>query len=73
MQGWGGPRARASDPSKWADPARRAALRCAAQDADVVDSLAFRLAHPLCLVHHFDLRPFRAWFQPVRALRGSGG
>lgn len=31
---------------------------------DSIDWVAFRLAHPLCLLREVRLRPFKAWFQP---------
>lgn len=37
------------------------------QDEDSVEVLTFALAHPLCLVREVDIRPFKAFFQWVRA------
>ena len=35
-------------------------------DVDSIETLDFKLAHPLCVVHEIALQPFKADFQPVR-------
>lgn len=32
------------------------------------ETLDFKLAHPVCVVHEVHLQPFKAYFQPVRLL-----
>ena len=35
-------------------------------DVNSVETLDFKLAHPLCVIHEIALQPFKADFQPVR-------
>ena len=38
------------------------------QDVNSSETLDFKLAHPVCVVHEVHLQPFKAYFQPVGLL-----
>ncbi len=40
----------------------------ASDDVDSSETLDFKLAHPVCVVHAVHLQPFKAYFQPVGLL-----
>lgn len=37
-------------------------------DVNSTETLDFKLAHPLCMVHEIHVQPFKAYFQPVSAV-----